>query len=1203
MQIQILAINAKNETHLKVNNYKTGENPIKHDVQKGQRLTLLANGAILNGTQNILGQKLKLIKAGHDLIVETLDGTEKLVELSNFYVEQDTILTGENWIITDESNLKQVNEGVVYISSDDGIGPMYFNPSNVTVSTLEGVSVTKAALLNPAIGSIATVAVLTAVTKPVADVAKTDQSAKIDAPTAITLTASGGDVVANTLNNTNTTIDFAATVTAGEATGGKAEFYVNGVLIGTDTNIAAGDTSVSFSTSDGTPTSAELQTAIAAGGVVSVKLYDAAGNSISSTGPTLVRDVSAPTPTLLSSGVLSNTGNASVQSSETGTAYLVRSDILVNSLADIALVADSAFNSVAVTTANAGAIISLNGLGDGQYVLYVADAAGNLSSQSGNSLTITSAAMQISANMLVTSSANSGASISTDNSTFTAVSGNSAVFANANAGNFGNSGLAFSDTGPTFTDHFYWNPTTQTIQLITHSPTSTGSSIAQTNSALTSYSVFNGAVAFTNTNATYYGQSGVAYTDASTTSRDGFYWNPNTGDIQLINYAYNNTTQAIAGGVTNTSTLSVKNTGISFVYDASGNVIGVYSTLAQASTSSGDSVSAVAYTGSSTTTYQFTYWDLTSGHRYLINHHYQAGNWSRSANTIWAASGSGYISALNSVGAVFRTSTTIDPITNYGNDGVAFTSSGATAVGLIYWDLATQKNFLINHSSLGNSDMAGSATWAAHTSDLSGVYFTGSDASKFGNLATGAFTDTQTATTDLFYWDKTSQVISLVSHSSTAGHNESSTAANVSVATVSGSDPVAVTPNNSGIVFFNNDTAANFGNNGIAFSDTNGAVGFNLYHWNRSTGLQTLINHNASGGASSAETSAPSFKWAIDSSGLFFTAADVSTLGNAGSTFADSATLSNDIVFWNQSNGNLQLVTHDASSGNTSSSLSTPATLNAVMPNAAGLIFETTNILGLGNNGTFFSDSGISAKDLLFWDQASGDLRLITHSSASTQSASSNTDSSVAFNAVTASGEWVIFSANDATQFGNNNTAFIDSNGASTADLFAWNSNSGALRHLTDGLTTSASYNGISVDGNVVYYSTTNVAGLKGTNGNNFSDAGLTATDIVAVRLNLLDLLTTYDSGTSIYDNNTNLSTYDLLAYVQSNQVVQLQDNGVNVGSAVTANSAGVATFHLSGVSTGAHIYTVFDDSTHRQITLAFQELLDSAARLSMTVL
>lgn len=55
MQIQILAINAKNETHLIVNNYKTGENPIKHDVQKGQRLTLLANGAILNGTQNVLG--------------------------------------------------------------------------------------------------------------------------------------------------------------------------------------------------------------------------------------------------------------------------------------------------------------------------------------------------------------------------------------------------------------------------------------------------------------------------------------------------------------------------------------------------------------------------------------------------------------------------------------------------------------------------------------------------------------------------------------------------------------------------------------------------------------------------------------------------------------------------------------------------------------------------------------------------------------------------------------------------------------------------------------------------------------------------------------------------------------------------------------------------------------------------------------------
>jgi hypothetical protein len=111
----------------------------------------------------------------------------------------------------------------------------------------------------------------------------------------IALTPSGGTVVANTLNSTNTATDFAATIGAGQATGGKAEFYVNGALIGTDSTIAPADTSVNYSTSDGSPTSAELQAAIASGGTVSVTLYDAAGNPLSANGLTLTRDLAIPT--------------------------------------------------------------------------------------------------------------------------------------------------------------------------------------------------------------------------------------------------------------------------------------------------------------------------------------------------------------------------------------------------------------------------------------------------------------------------------------------------------------------------------------------------------------------------------------------------------------------------------------------------------------------------------------------------------------------------------------------------------------------------------------------------------------------------------------------------------------------------------------------------------------------------------------------
>lgn len=120
------------------------------------------------------------------------------------------------------------------------------------------------------------------------------------APTAVTLTPVGGTVVANTANTTNTNLNIAATITAGDATGGKAEFFIGTTKLGEDTTIAAGDTSVTFTTSDGTPTNAELQAAVAAGGVVTVKLFDAAGNSTTSAvgNPTLTVDYAKPTVTI-----------------------------------------------------------------------------------------------------------------------------------------------------------------------------------------------------------------------------------------------------------------------------------------------------------------------------------------------------------------------------------------------------------------------------------------------------------------------------------------------------------------------------------------------------------------------------------------------------------------------------------------------------------------------------------------------------------------------------------------------------------------------------------------------------------------------------------------------------------------------------------------------------------------------------------------
>jgi hypothetical protein len=114
------------------------------------------------------------------------------------------------------------------------------------------------------------------------------------APTAVTLTPVGGNIVANTINTTNTNLTATATITAGDATDGKAELMIGSTVLASDTTIAVGDVAVSFDL--GLTTNAALQAAVATGGVAKVRLHDKAGNYTDSTvNPTLTRDMVAPT--------------------------------------------------------------------------------------------------------------------------------------------------------------------------------------------------------------------------------------------------------------------------------------------------------------------------------------------------------------------------------------------------------------------------------------------------------------------------------------------------------------------------------------------------------------------------------------------------------------------------------------------------------------------------------------------------------------------------------------------------------------------------------------------------------------------------------------------------------------------------------------------------------------------------------------------
>jgi hypothetical protein len=118
---------------------------------------------------------------------------------------------------------------------------------------------------------------------------------------------------------------------------------------------------------------------------------DAAGNATTSAALSITVDATVPTPTVTTASVTTSSG-VTVRSSKTGTAYLVKSSVAVSNLASITGASNDNYNEVAIATANTDTMMSTTGLVAGEYKLYVADAAGNLSSASSNTVTVAVAA-------------------------------------------------------------------------------------------------------------------------------------------------------------------------------------------------------------------------------------------------------------------------------------------------------------------------------------------------------------------------------------------------------------------------------------------------------------------------------------------------------------------------------------------------------------------------------------------------------------------------------------------------------------------------------------------------------------------------------------------------------------------------------------------------------------------------------------------
>ena len=99
-----------------------------------------------------------------------------------------------------------------------------------------------------------------------------------------------------------------------------------------------------------------------------------------------VTDQTAPTVSV-TAATISSSGSATVSSSEAGSVYLVSSSVSVTGVPSITSANGSLWNSV-VATANTSTALSATGLSDGTYYAYATDAAGNLSSQSADYVTI-----------------------------------------------------------------------------------------------------------------------------------------------------------------------------------------------------------------------------------------------------------------------------------------------------------------------------------------------------------------------------------------------------------------------------------------------------------------------------------------------------------------------------------------------------------------------------------------------------------------------------------------------------------------------------------------------------------------------------------------------------------------------------------------------------------------------------------------------
>ncbi len=333
----------------------------------------LANGTIQDGAGNNVVLTLASPAAANSLAANkaiVIDTTAPTQTIGSIDISADTGSSATDFITAtasqtitgtlsanlgaSESLWASVNGGTTYVNISTSVTGTSISWAGAVLTV--GSSSIKLEVRDLAgnVGTTATQAYELDTTAPTQTISGIDISADTGSSDTDFITATASQTITGTLS---------ASLGSGESLWGSIDGGVNY----SDISSSISGTSVSW-----------LGATLSGSSSIKFQVRDGAGASGTVATQSYVLDTTAPTPTVGTVSVTTASG-VTVRSSEAGTAYLVKSDINVFGIPASPAIAGNNFNQVAISTANTDTLMPTDGLVEGEYKLYVVDAAGNLS--------------------------------------------------------------------------------------------------------------------------------------------------------------------------------------------------------------------------------------------------------------------------------------------------------------------------------------------------------------------------------------------------------------------------------------------------------------------------------------------------------------------------------------------------------------------------------------------------------------------------------------------------------------------------------------------------------------------------------------------------------------------------------------------------------------------------------------------------------